>query len=79
MSEFKIEKGIPVASDGRERQHKYPFAEMEVGDSFFVDNVQSGDKTYVSISSASRGYGYRHNKKFKQRSENNGVRIWRIA
>lgn len=78
MSDFKIEKGIPVASDGH-RRTKYPFAEMDVGDSFFIDNVQLRDRTYESVLGAARGYGHRHNKKFKQRIENNGVRIWRIA
>lgn len=78
MSDIKIETGIPLALDGRDRT-KYPFAKMNIGDSFFIDNVHAGDKLYSSISSASRGYGHRHNKKFKQRRENNGVRVWRVA
>jgi len=38
-----IEKGIPIPKIKRGRPPKYPFAEMEVGDSFFVhkDDVKN--------------------------------------
>jgi hypothetical protein len=41
----KVEKGIPIP----EKKPKYPFAEMEVGDSFRVDKV---DAQKVRVASA---------------------------
>lgn len=36
MSKYKIEKGVPLLADGNIRS-KYPFRDMEVGDSFLVE------------------------------------------
>jgi len=41
MSEVKIEKGIPVPSR-RPKSGKYPFSEMEVGDSFVIHPDNGG-------------------------------------
>lgn len=69
---YKIEKDIKIEqrpiSNGREC--KYPFADMEVGDSFLAD---------MKARTASRMYGVYHNKKFASRREGDKIRIFRIA
>jgi len=71
MSEpFKIEKGVPFVDS-----HKtYPFAEMDVGDSFLVPH-----NTAPKAQPAASAYGYKHGKKFATRNTADGLRIWRIA
>ena len=68
MSEIKIDKGIPMPSLTR-----YPFDEMEVGDSFLVP---SDNRTSVSTL-VSRNH---NGKKFSLRKMTDGTyRCWRIA
>jgi hypothetical protein len=66
---IKIDKQIPIPN-GR---NKYPFAEMEIGDSFFVANVRSSN---IQLR-------YYKPKQFTRRSVVKdgvqGVRVWRIA
>jgi hypothetical protein len=56
------------------RPPKYPWAEMEVGDSFFVLNA-----TTDNLSAAGTMAAKRSGRKFTTRKENGGVRVWRIA
>lgn len=71
-----IEKGIPV-TDGRSLRKgccKYPWADMEVGDSFLVTHVnQKAMATTAGYHSRKTG------RKFKASKVENGVRVWRIA
>lgn len=72
---MKIEKNIPVskAKEGNGKSKiRYPFDELEVGDSFFVD-----DKNVNKISAAARNWAKRNMKKVVVRNWNNGVRVWR--
>lgn len=82
---IKIDKGVPMptaATAGRVKQ--YPFAEMDVGDSFFVA-TQGGDirKTQVRIagnaSAARRANKACAGRKFATRQVEGGVRVWRTA
>lgn len=74
---YTIEKGVPLPSGRRERRDKYPYADMEVGDSFLIplakDRSTSG--IYASVSVAKR----RHNINLATARVDGGVRIWRIA
>ena len=73
MSEFTIEKGIPVPKQvGAGRKNKYPFDAMEVGDSFFVK-----DGTVKTLSRSCGIYGKRLERKFASRTVDGGVRVWR--
>lgn len=74
MSEFTIDKGIPVPKQvGTGRKTKYPFDLMEVGDSFFIKD------TKVKTISCSCGiYGKRLNRKFTSRTVEGGARVWRV-
>lgn len=85
---IEIDKDIPLPTAcGRGPPAKYPFAEMEVGDSFAVPLTgerygnHSSDKAAVSLSVTSHTYGKRHGKKFTVRQLNDeGVaRVWRVS
>lgn len=71
--QFKIERGIPVPS-ARGALIKYPWAEMEVGDSLFFP---AGN--HPSVSAISGQWATRHGRKFTTRKVDGGVRVWRIA
>jgi hypothetical protein len=62
-----IEKGVPVPHG--HRTTKYPWPEMEIGDSFFAP-TKSPNPT-----NAQKRYGY----KFTCRTVDGGYRVWRIA
>jgi hypothetical protein len=76
MTEFKIEKSISIPPTGvGGRVGKYPWAEMEVGDSLFIPG-----KTAYSMGSTPSGWAARHPPyKFLCRTVDGGVRVWRIA
>jgi hypothetical protein len=66
---FKIEKNVPFA------ERKYPFAKMEVGDSFEVPVTM-----WNSAKTSATHFGIRHNRKFAARLTGPDTgRIWRIA
>jgi hypothetical protein len=78
---YKIDKGIPLPDRGT--VSKYPFAEMEVGDSFVVS-----DNEQTSIISAANSFGKKFDprRKFVSRKitdtsgkYNHTIRIWRVA
>lgn len=70
---FNIEKDIPLP-EPRGARTKYPFEEMEIGDSFLFDKKQVN-----LIHFAKSQYGRRNNKKFSVRRINNDeYRCWRI-
>ncbi len=72
MKSVKIEKDIPVPR----MRSKYPYATMEVGDSFLVPNPYFGKTGHV------RSYLPRKDQKFvgkfTQRLTPEGLRVWRI-
>lgn len=69
---FKIEKNVPFKEQSRgQRFKKYPWGEMEIGDSFFSTTHRGG--VYNSARNASKG-----GKEFTCRVEGEGSRCWRI-
>ena len=68
-----IKKDIPIPRG--ERATKYPFSDMEVGESVAYPNEDLNGKAYR----AAKSCGDRHNKKFIARREGDGIRIWRQA
>lgn len=68
--EVKIEKNIPIPIKCYSR---YPFSEMEIGDSFLVHSA-----LIKSIRTDAYMAGKRLSKKFSTRRVSDGVRIWRI-
>lgn len=86
---MQIEKNIPMPSptDRRfsntesGRASKYPFGEMEVGDSVLVDGESCKIK-HCRAYGAARDYGDKYGKTFKGAKEPGQpgkVRIWRTA
>lgn len=68
---FKIEKGIKAPS---KRGHKYPLAEMSVGDSFFVP-----DGAIKHIGGSLYPLAAQQNIKISIRTVDGGHRVWRTA
>ena len=71
---YKIQKNIsmPPARPGR-RAHTYPFADMDVGDSFKVSPAKT--KTAQQYAYA---FGKKNKQKFAARRVAGGTRIWRV-
>jgi hypothetical protein len=73
VTDIPIDKGVPLPK-GR-REPKYPWASMEVGDSFFVPGTIS--TSAATAASKRLGFG------FVRRSvvENGvaGIRFWRVS
>ena len=82
MAKFKVEAGIPIpprsAKLGARKDSKYPFARMEVGDSFFIPTTGPKDPAYKrllsSVSQAKRRFGIN----LQSRVVDGGVRVWRL-
>ena len=76
MEGYTIEKGVALPDRVviRNRESKYPFSVMEVGDSiFFKDvNYKAAQIAYV------RMYAKKSGRKFTVRTVEGGVRVWRI-
>jgi len=70
---FEIEKFVPIPA-GYVKKKKYPFAEMEIGDSiFFAEPAVKKARSYA------HAFGASHGMKFTTRLVDGGVRIWRIS
>lgn len=67
MSIIQIDKNVPLIPPGRLR---YPWDQMEVGDSFYTE---------TNISSAVAHTNTRKKGKYVIRKETPGYRVWRIA
>jgi len=83
---FEIEKGVPVAPPRIGRMPKYPFANMEVGDSFAVPmmgvpDLYGGDRSTGLLRTAASHHGRRHGMKLLVRADsaNNVTRCWRTT
>ena len=71
---MKIEKNTPIPASSKGRPRKYPFAEMQPGDSVFFDGEKVGSNPYV----AAQMVGRKKNWKFSGRTIDGGLRIWRV-
>jgi hypothetical protein len=74
---YNIDKNIPHPNFNRV---KYPFKDMEVGDSFFVP-LDGVDALTIKnrLNCAVRDNSLKLSFKFAQKRENNGYRVWRIS
>ncbi len=68
----KIDKSVPIPQ-GRSSHSKYPWRELQVGDSFFVKDKEASDLSGY-FAPLRRKYGLR----FVSRTVDGGVRIWRV-
>lgn len=78
---FSIEKNIPIPLK-QTRGSKYPFADMEVGDSFFIPELSLGSVS-GNVSKNARALGIKmetrpvREKDPDTGKEVDGVRVWR--
>jgi len=90
MSDYEISKAVPIPTDFRSTELKYPFDEMLVGDSFFII-PEYEDETVKRlgnrIAQARQAYQKRKARlgvevQFTQRlwteDETAGYRVWRV-
>ena len=72
---FVIEKDVPLPQ--KNVRWKYPFDQLELGDSFFVVNK---DTTQMSAlcKRASKRYGGRFVTSKAEKDDQTGVRVWRL-
>lgn len=79
MSEYVIQKGVPIPdAKGIERVARncvYPFADMEVGDSFAFE-IESAK--VEGLRSRATNYGRKNQKKFIVRAFNGKGACWRV-
>lgn len=78
---FRIDKNLPIPNPtGQGRHSIYPFARMEVGDSFLVPPSMCPPRTGLNGARRSVSmYAKRHGTKFTCRKTPDGLRVWRIA
>lgn len=72
---IKIDKKIKMPTPEKGRKAKYPWSEMKIGDSFFIEGGKKGKLLAAGSSWAKRN---KRKIKFSIRSINGGTRIWRI-
>lgn len=72
--DMDIDKNVPIPLPGGRR--KYPWAEMEVGDSVLLEGFHSTAECYPYR--AALNYAAYWGLKFTARAVEGGVRIWRI-
>ena len=70
MINLEVEKSVPLP-EGKKR---YPYASMDVGDSFFV-----GDGKLQVVCNANYRASKRLGMQFIARKEPEGVRVWRVS
>ena len=72
---WEITDDVPTPkASGKGRPAKYPFSKMEVGQSVFIEGAKTGGKEYLAASAIGRMKGW----KFSGRSQDGGLRIWRV-
>lgn len=74
---LRIDKDVPIPGKktGR-REVKYPFAQMEVGDSFALTGEV--EKTTNLLRNTALRYAKQLGYKFTVRSTEDGARVWRV-
>jgi hypothetical protein len=68
---FAIVQGVPIP--GIKPPSVYPFADMQVGDSFYCEASHK-----LSVRTSAHVYGRKFKVKFVTRSDGSGVRVWRV-
>lgn len=78
MAQIKIDKGIPIPE--RRTHTKFPFADMEIGDSFFVPAKQTKMSTLAARVSVARKRHAPRSFLLAKVTEKKieGTRVWRI-
>ena len=87
LMEIKIDDNVPVpvGSDRRSGERKYPLSEMKVGQSFFVPMEEGDDIKRMGnrMSQARQTYqkrneGVRFTQRIWEENDTIGIRVWRV-
>lgn len=78
MQNPKIEKNIemPEIKKGGKQNIRYPWKQMEVGDSFFVKGIDDG---YVRRAISQFHSTHKDGARFSSRKVEDGTRVWRVS
>ena len=68
---YEITDAVPIPQPIK--RHNYPYEQMQVGESFWVNGI-----SMQSICNANRRQSKRLKRKFVCRGEGDGVRVWRV-
>ena len=74
---FSVEKGVPIPTE-ETRKNLYPFPDMAVGDSFFIDAGKDSPAVRARVRSAAKKWGKARGSDFEAKEVPGGVRVWRI-
>lgn len=75
---YAVERNVPAPGINRpSRATKYPFANLKVGDSFFVPHDRD-NRAIPRVRSAASIWAKYHNHKLVTRTVDGGIRVWRI-
>lgn len=75
---IKIESNVPMPP--LTKLSKFPFASMEVGDSFFVPHMKTSAEMSGAIALAKRKHGFKFVcRRIIENSAPIGIRVWRTA
>lgn len=69
---MKIDKKIPVPEFRKRSEHFQTIAKMKIGDSVFFDNPKEANRFYGCCIQTFRKW------RFTRRTQDDGIRIWRI-
>lgn len=73
-----IERGIPVPQP-RGGRAKYPWRDMQVGDSFYIEASSDKRRAQRAVSNCAVSAGRRIGAKFSTRFVDGGIRVWRVS
>ncbi len=73
MTKITIDKNVPLPS-----RSKYPYFDMEIGDSFFAAEGSS-EKITGSWAYQKRRYGRKFSYRKWNENGNDGFRVWKVA
>lgn len=78
MQQFKVESGIAIPGVEKQTKNRYPWAEMKLGDSFFVP-AKNQSAAMKRVKAAVKYYRA-SNRGFRIlcRRVDGGIRVWRV-
>ena len=77
VSDFSLETGIPMPDGPQDNRYKYPWRQMQVGDSFFVPVTGDKKRKLYAMKSVIFYQHEKHPEHFEVRVVDGGVRVWR--
>lgn len=74
---YQVDKSVPIPKSGR--NSVYPFATLEVGDSFFIPLEPYDEKKATSIRACASTFAKRRGVTFTCKRVDGGLRVWRTS